>query len=73
MARTPQTLLETFKLEISQKIKREIQAYEGVKTMSQIAKEFGISIVIVRRFAHELFLDTGFKRKPGRPRGDRAV
>jgi hypothetical protein len=73
MAKTPETLLETFKLEISEKIKHEIQAYQGIKTMSQIAKEFGISIVIVRRFGRELFLETGFKRKPGRPRGGRAA
>ena len=73
MAKTPQTLLETFKLEISQKIKYEIQASAGIKTMKQIAQEYGVSIVIVRRFGHELFMETGFRRKPGRPRGSRAA
>jgi hypothetical protein len=68
MAKTPQTLLETFKLEISQRIKHEIQASVGSKTMQQIADEYGLSIVTVRRFGRELFLESGFKRKAGRPR-----
>jgi hypothetical protein len=73
MAKTPQTLLETFKLDIAQKIKDEIRASASTKTMNQIAREYGVSIVIVRRFGRELFMETGFRRKPGRPRGGRAA
>jgi hypothetical protein len=69
--KTPQTLLEAFKISIAAKIKQDIQT--SPKTMKQIGEEYGISVTIVERFGRELFLETGFRRKPGRPKSKVAV
>jgi hypothetical protein len=65
MNKTPQTLLQVFKASISKQIKKAIRT--SPKTIGQIAAEHGLSPYIVERFSRELFLETGFRRKGGRP------